>query len=72
MTSRKQAFIRSAAKGLRLAQQHLAENPAKYIQEAMETMAGEDDGKPISNHDVAYFAAMLLAWEDAGRPDFFN
>lgn len=72
MTSRKQAFIRSAARGLRLAQQQLTENPAEYIRKAMEAMADEDDGKPISNADVAYYAAMLLAWEDAGRPDFFT
>ena len=71
MTGREMGFIRTAARGLRLAQQHLSENPEKYIREAMETMA-EDHNEPLTNADVAYFAAMLLAWEDAGRPDFFN
>lgn len=71
MTGREMGFIRSAARGLRMAQQQLAENPARYIQEAMEAMS-EDRAAPLTNSDVAYFAAMLLAWEDAGRPDFFT
>lgn len=71
MTGREMGFIKAAAHGLRLAQQQLAENPALHIREAMETMA-EDCAKPLTNADVAYFAAMLLAWEDAGRPDYFT
>lgn len=71
MTGRELGFIRAAARGLRQAHQQLAENPDKYIQEAMETMAG-DYSKPLGNSEVAYFAAMLLAWEDAGKPDFFT
>lgn len=71
MTGRELGFIKAAARGLCQARQHLAENPGKYIQEAMEAMA-EDRSAPLSNSDVAYFAAMLLAWEDAGRPDYFT
>lgn len=71
MTGREMGFIKAAARGLRQARQHLAENPDKYIQDAMETMA-EEYGKPLGNSEVAYFAAMLLAWEDAGRPDYFT
>lgn len=71
MTGREMGFVRAAARGLRQAQQQLAENPEKYIREAMEVMA-EEYQKPLGNSEVAYFAAMLLAWEDAGRPDFFT
>lgn len=71
MTGREMGFIKAAARGLRLAQQQLADNPSKYLQEAMEAMA-EELTAPLSNADVAYFAAMLLAWEDAGRPDYFT
>lgn len=70
MTGREMGFIRSAARGLRQAQQQLRENPKRYLQEAMEAMA-EERTTPLSNADAAYYAAMLLAWEDAGRPDCF-
>lgn len=71
MTGREMGFIRSAAKGLRRAQQQLTEDPARFLQEAVEAMA-EERTEPLSNADVAYFAAMLIAWEDAGRPDYFT
>ena len=71
MTGRELAFVRSAARGLRLAQQRLAEDPAKWMQEAIESMA-EERTAPLSNADVAYLAAMQIAWEDAGRPDYFT
>lgn len=71
MTGREMGFIRSAARGLRQAQQQLQEDPKRYLQEAMEAMA-EERTAPLSNADVAYYAAMLLAWEDAGRPDYFT
>ena len=71
MTGREMGFIRSAARGLRRAQQELSQNPAQHIQAALEAMA-EERTAPMSNADVADFAAMLLAWEDAGRPDYFT
>ena len=71
MTGREMGFIRAAARGLRQAQQQLAEEPEKYIREAMETMS-EDYSQRLGNTEVAYFAAMLLAWEDAGKPDCFT
>lgn len=27
--------------------------------------------KPISTRDAAYYAAMLMAWQDRGSPDVF-
>ena len=71
MTGREMGFIKAAARGLRQARQQLEENPAKHIQAAMEAMT-EDRAAPLTNSDVAYFAAMLIAWEDAGRPDYFT
>ena len=71
MTPREMGFIKAAARGLRLAQKHLQEDPATWMEKAMNTMADEAAGA-ISNHDIAYFAAMLVAWEDAGRPDYLR
>ena len=71
MTARELGFIRTAASGLRLAQQHLKENPDKYMADALELMAADFDNH-ISNHDIAYFAAILVAWEDLGKPDLLS
>ena len=71
MTAREMGFIKTAARGLRLAQEHLKDDPAAWMEKAMNAMADEAAGA-ISNHDIAYFAAMLVAWEDAGKPDFLR
>lgn len=69
MTTRELGFIKSAARGLRLAEDQLSgPDAAAWIAQAVQAMADEAPGA-ISNHDIAYFAAMLNAWEDLGRPD---
>lgn len=71
MTAREMGFIRAAAAGLRLAQRHLQEDPEKYMADSLELMAADFDNH-ISNHDIAYFAAILVAWEDMGKPDLLT
>lgn len=71
MTGREMGFIKAAARGLRLAYQQLASNPSDYIQDAVGAMT-EERTAPLTNADIAYFAAMLVAWEDAGCPDYFT
>ena len=71
MTAREIGFIKAAARGLRLAQEHLKEDPMKYLAMSQEAMASDYDNF-IGNHDIAYFAAMLVAWEDMGKPDLLT
>lgn len=72
MTARELAFMRSAARGLRLAQVHLSSpDRRKYMAQAVEVMADGQLGA-ISNRDIAYFAAMFNAWEDEGKPDLLT
>lgn len=71
MTTREMSFIKAAARGLRLAREQLAADPESAVAEAVQAMADPTPGA-ISNHDIAFFAAMLIAWEDMGKPDFFT
>lgn len=71
VTPREMGFIRTAAKGLRLAREHLAQDPMRFMADALEAMTADYENF-MSNHDIAYFAAMLVAWEDAGKPDLLK
>lgn len=69
MTPRELAFIREAAKGFRAALSDLSSDDGdRKLSEAMQQLHEPYD-KPLSNRDVAYFAAMLMAWQDRGSPD---
>lgn len=72
MTGRELGFIKAAARGLRLAREKLTGPDAAHeLERAVNAMA-DDAAQALSNHDIAFFAAMLVAWEDAGKPDFFT
>lgn len=71
MTPREIGFIKAAVRGLRLAQEHLREDPQKYMAQTLEVMAA-DYANNMGNHDIAYFAAIYAAWEDAGKPNLLT
>lgn len=71
MTAREMGFIKAAARGLRLARKQLAGDPVRAVALAMESMANPLPD-PITNQEIAFYAAMLLAWEDMGKPDMFS
>lgn len=69
MTPRELYFIRSAATGFRAALADLAgDDGDRILAEAMAAFHEPYD-KPLSNRDIAYYAAMLIAWQDRGSPD---
>lgn len=69
MTARELAFIQSAAQGIRQARKDLSgPGSGAALAAALEQMAGEFDGK-FTNATVAYFAMMLVEWEDRGKPN---
>lgn len=71
MTPRELAFIRQAAAGFRAALADLAgDNGDLKLAEAMQLLQ-EPYNKPLSNRDIAYFAAMLMAWQDRGSPEIW-
>lgn len=71
MTAREIAFIKAAARGLRLARERLAADPVAAVAEAMAAMTEDFPGN-MTNQNIAFFAAMLVAWEDMGKPDVFT
>lgn len=72
MTQREVGFIKAAARGLKLAREKLSGPDAEAeIAKALSAIADPAPGA-ISNHDIAFFAAMWLTWEDRGRPDLFT
>jgi len=72
MTPRELYFIRSAAAGFRAALADLAgDDGDRTLADAMAAMH-EPYTKPLSNRDIAYYAAMLMAWQDRGSPEIWT
>ncbi len=72
MTARELAFIREAARGFRAALADLAgDDGDRLLAEAMAALQEPYD-KPLSNRDIAYYAAMLMAWQDRGSPELWT
>ena len=72
MTPRELYFIRSAADGFRAALADLAgDDGDQILAEAMAALQ-EPYTKPLSNRDIAYYAAMLVAWQDRGSPEIWT
>ena len=71
MTPRELAFIREAAKGFRAALSDLSGDDGDRKMEAAMEALHEPYDKPMSNKDIAYFAAMLMAWQDRGSPNIW-
>ena len=72
MTKRELSFIRSAMRGLCLAREHLScPNSESLLAEAIEQLFEEHPG-PLTNEEIAYFAAMLLEWQSRGAPDLLT
>lgn len=72
MTPRELAFIREAAKGFRAALADLTgDDGDRLLTEAMQQLHEPYD-KPLSNRDIAYYAAMLMAWQDRGSPEIWS
>lgn len=71
MTPRELYFIRSAATGIRAALADLAGDDGDQI--LAEAMAAfhEPYDKPLCNRDIAYYAVMLVAWQDRGSPEIW-
>ena len=71
MTPREMAFIREAARGFRAALADLScDDGDQKLVSAMEALHEPCD-KPLTNRDIAYYAAMLMAWQDRGSPDIW-
>lgn len=71
MNPREPYFIRSAAAGFRAALADLAGDDAdRTLAKAMATIHEPYD-KPLSTRDFAYYAAMLMAWQDRGSPEIW-
>ena len=71
MTPRELYFIKSAATGFRAALADLAgDDGDRILAEAMAALH-EPYTKPLSNRDIAYYAAMLVAWQDRGSPEIW-
>lgn len=72
MTPRELYFIRSAAAGFRAALADLAgDDGDRILAEAMAALQ-EPYTKPLSNRDITYYAAMLVAWQDRGSPEIWT
>lgn len=71
MTPRELAFIREAAKGFRAALADLSgDDGDRKLVSAMEALHDPYD-KPLSNRDISYYAAMLMAWQDRGSSEIW-
>lgn len=71
MTPRELYFIRSAANGVRAALADLAgDDGDQTLAEAMAALQ-EPYTKPLCNRDIAYYATMLVAWQDRGCPEIW-
>lgn len=72
MTPRELAFIREAALGFRTALAELSgDDGDQLLAEALAAMHEPYD-KPLTNRDIAYYAAMLMAWQDRGSPEIWT
>lgn len=72
MTPRELAFIRESADGFRAALSALTSSEGdSKLAEAMQMLQEPWEG-PLHNRDIAYLAAMLIAWQDRGSPEIWT
>lgn len=72
MSANNLSRIQRTASGFRAALADLSGNDGdRKLAEAMQALH-DLDSKPISTKDAAYFAVMLMAWQERGSPDFFT
>lgn len=69
MTKRELDFIHSAVRGLSRARRDLAGPDADSCMADVIEQLYDTHPTPLTNEEIAYMAAMVLAWTDRGSPD---